>query len=184
MPQDRWISPTSTRLITLAIGGNDVGFGPILQNCSSTGFCDDTTYPQLDAEIQGMALQLRTVYTRLATEAPLARIIVLTYPQIFPPSYQGCSPTAVGKLTPPERDWIRSKWSEFNGVVKQTVATLGRPNVYVLDEENAFALHSVCDPQNWANGIEWLTINTSYHPNTMGDAKEGDDLVNALGQLP
>jgi lysophospholipase L1-like esterase len=81
-----WLS-NGTRLVTLTIGGNDVGFGPILRSCFFGNGCGDTAFPGLDATIQSMVGRLRTVYTRLTFVAPLAKIVVLTYPQILPPSY-------------------------------------------------------------------------------------------------
>jgi lysophospholipase L1-like esterase len=113
MPQDKWLS-TATRLVTLTIGGNDVGFAPILRSCVAGAGCDDTASPDLDAQIQAMIPRLQTVYLRVSAEAPLAKVIVLTYPQILPPAFGwgSCNPSQIGAITPPNLTWIRSKWSE------------------------------------------------------------------------
>ena len=187
LAQINWLSP-ATQLVTLTIGGNDVGFAPILRSCVLGTGCDDTAFPDLDAQIHLMLGKLQAVYLQVARTAPLAKVIVLTYPQIFPPALEWniCNPTQIGRITPTNLDWIRSKWSEFNGVIKQAVVAAADPNVYILDEETSFLGHSVCDSSPDANGIFLppLNNNDSFHPNRSGDIQMAIDLENGVHQLP
>jgi hypothetical protein len=66
------------------------------------------------------------------------------------------------------------------------VVAAANPNVYVLDEENAFNLHYICDSSADANGIIlWpFNPNNSFHPNRAGDTQMAADLNRAAGQLP
>ena len=52
-PQVLWLSQ-STQLVTVTIGGNDVGFGPILNSCANGNGCGTTAFPTEGAQIQAM----------------------------------------------------------------------------------------------------------------------------------
>jgi len=179
-PQTDWLS-SATQLVTITIGGNDVGFGPILQACAQGTGCGPSSYPTLDEQIQAMQPKLRGLYTYVAAHAPNARLIVLTYPQIFPADPTFCSSAVVGAMSSGSILWARQEWHNFDVVVAQ--AALGLPGVQVLDEENAFAGHSACDGTPYANGIIWSAINNSFHPNWRGDQQTASDLE-ALLHLP
>jgi hypothetical protein len=63
-------------------------------------------------------------------------------------------------------------------VIKQ--AATGMATVQVLDVENAFAGHTVCDSPADANGaILPPSANDSFHPNHAGDFQLADSLLNA-----
>src|SRR5581483_7741952 len=94
-PQATWLS-SATQLVTMTVGGNDVGFPQIITACATGAGCGPSSYPTLDEQIQAMEPKLRGIFTYVAARAPNARVVVLTYPQIFPPDPTGCGPAAVG----------------------------------------------------------------------------------------
>ena len=175
--QTTWLS-ASTQLATITIGGNDVGFGPILRGCVTFGPCGSSGYPTLDAQIQAMQPKLRSLYGRLVVAAPNAQIVVLTYPQILPPNGAGCNPTVTGNMSSDDISWAYQEWDKFDTVIKQ--AALGVPHVQVLDEEHAFDGHSACDTVPYANGIIATATNNSFHPNWRGDQQMASDLETLL----
>ena len=84
--------PEDVSLISLSMGGNDVGFGDVLTNCVTGIFgsgCGDTE--RLKGEIDkvygtGKADQVGTLeyqLRKLKDEHPDARIIVMGYPELF-----------------------------------------------------------------------------------------------------
>jgi hypothetical protein len=96
----------STEWITLSIGGNDVGFGSITDSCIEAvvdGSVDHlssvTCAQQLAAstgELGTLRDSLETLYGQLLARAPAARLVVVGYPRIFPPSYLA-APTVAGQ---------------------------------------------------------------------------------------
>jgi lysophospholipase L1-like esterase len=108
----------STEWITVSIGGNDVGFSAITDACveavvngdSVDRFSTATCSGQLAAsagEFGALQASLESLYGRLLTRAPAARLVVVGYPRVFPDSYAGAPMVAgqpfcvVGQLTLP-----------------------------------------------------------------------------------
>jgi lysophospholipase L1-like esterase len=97
----------STEWITLSIGGNDVGFSSITDSCieaivdgSSVDHLSSVTCAQQlaasTAQLGTLQGSLESLYSQLLTRAPAARLVVVGYPRIFPPSYLG-APTVAGQ---------------------------------------------------------------------------------------
>ena len=104
-PQMSWLSPTATRLVTFTIGGNDVGFQPILSDCvydaygqyGSPGCRNPGRIGHDTAEAGLKRLQngiptgnggttttLANMYLTIASHiAPGAEIVVAGYPRLF-----------------------------------------------------------------------------------------------------
>jgi lysophospholipase L1-like esterase len=89
--------PATASLVTLTIGGNDAGFAAVLARCVLLLSCEDY-YTQndannLDAAIDNLAAPLASAYQAVRANAPGARVVVLTYPQILSPPgpVSGCS---------------------------------------------------------------------------------------------
>ena len=83
--------PTTTRRITLTVGGNDVGFMTVAQTCAETpSLCQDAILAAAE-ELGDMGADLGLLIMALKTQAPKATIFVTWYPQIFQPSLTlGC----------------------------------------------------------------------------------------------
>lgn len=88
-----------TKFVTLTVGGNDVGFPAALDKCmeefqgkkawwlsKDDGAQCRQTLDNADALIAGgaMATQLVRTYRTILTRAPSARLLLLTYPRLFP----------------------------------------------------------------------------------------------------
>jgi lysophospholipase L1-like esterase len=91
----------NTKFVTLSIGGNDVGFGDALRSCAesvslvlaewigpagaSASACNNTiNSAQALLDSNAVARQLVDVYRAVLERAPNARLVVVTYPRIFP----------------------------------------------------------------------------------------------------
>jgi hypothetical protein len=99
-----WLK-SSTRRVTLTVGGDDVGFGTVLKSCAyvQTFLLTKSVWrQQLNAadcnkRLQGAAAtiaalkpRLEQLYTSILAKTPsTAEIRVLTYPSIFPSSFTG-----------------------------------------------------------------------------------------------
>lgn len=177
-----------TSLVTLTIGGNDVGFADTIGHCALHA-CNTKTYrAELDSRLPAVAPELDAVYSALATKAPNARIIVLGYPQLFPRSdhEQGC-----GKLRPwrGEQAMLRRKEAAFNALIQRKATVAG---FEFIDIAKAFAGHEICgDKGEWINGPSAtykpnrkLKDDESFHPNRDGQTAVAKAVNALLTQAP
>jgi len=81
-------------LVTLGIGGNDIGFGEIILTCAGHSVLLPVTAPcrhhytrhgdELGARIDATAPKVAAVLAAIRARAPAARILVVGYPVILP----------------------------------------------------------------------------------------------------
>jgi lysophospholipase L1-like esterase len=163
-----------TALVTVTIGGNDIGFAGIAEDCVSIvpfgSPCRDqyvqngndeisnriaATAPLVDAVLQG--IRARTSQT--------TRILVVNYSAIFPHTGNGCyprMPVARGDVT-----WLRSKQVELNAMLADRAAANGAG---VVDVYSASAGRSACA----SSGTRWVepfipgNAAAPLHPNLRG----------------
>jgi len=188
----------NTRLVTLTIGGNDVGFASILAACLGPGILgggDGCWKQQLDdadafiSDPQGLQSNLTWLYGAVKRIAPKAHIVVLTYPDGFPPSIVDCQDSlgVGGQMSQASLDHIHATTRNANAVIKLSAAIEG---VSVLDEQGRFANHDFCQPQSqrYLNGLRYNNRdhqvtdggshdNESYHPTVAGYVQEANDLA-------
>lgn len=172
-----------TKLVTLTIGGNDVNFAGILADCVTRvvpGSCG-ADFPDLANQIQAMRTTLADTYGAIHANAPNARIVVLTYPEIFDPKTPDPSTCWVAADSV---SWINQNWTAFNTVIKQAASDIANTGVQisVVDETQAFAGgHQLCDsPDPWVNGVVLTHQEYSFHPNAEGHGQEAADLKKYL----
>ena len=70
-------------LITLTIGGNDVGFSDVLSNCFHKNCIKDGVIKAAAAKIHAKEVALRNDYVKIADADPSATVLVVGYPRIF-----------------------------------------------------------------------------------------------------
>jgi lysophospholipase L1-like esterase len=91
-----------TELVTLMIGGNDIGFGEILATCGRLAMSDAAGNPceqhytrsgrnELDARIAATAPKIAAVLEGIHKRSPRAHVVVVGYPRILP-ARGGCFP--------------------------------------------------------------------------------------------
>ncbi|MFI9363966.1 SGNH/GDSL hydrolase family protein [Kitasatospora sp. NPDC053057] len=180
-PQVDAVDP-DTRVITVGIGGNDLGFAGILKDCIELGAtnlgqgtpCKD----KYDAQLAGRFDQLRTDYNTmlgaLRLKAPSARVITVGYPHLIPTDAKLCrygDPLQFATFTAGDLAWARTRVLEpLNLVIEQV--TSARQDTYV-DLYPGSAGHSVCDADHWLDGVLTSVIPLKYavvHPNAKGQA--------------
>src|SRR5262245_57016875 len=114
---------SNTRLVTLGIGGNDIGFSGIIQDCVTLWPfgtpCRDryvvNGVDELSRRIAATAPRVAAVLDAIHLRAPSARILVVGYPAIFPDTGNGCWPSmpmAYGDVP-----YLRSKEKELNAML-------------------------------------------------------------------
>ena len=193
-PQLTAVSP-ATDLITVGVGGNSLGFGPILFRClelgGETGNTGTPCRDEFAASIPGRLDQVREDYDQMLNaihaRAPFARVITVGYPHLVPEDSTGCTYGDVREfstMTFGDLDWARTDLLEpLNAVIQQTAAAHGDTFVDLYGSSQG---HSVCDRaggNNWADGILSSIIPLRFgfvHPNARGHANAAAAVEDAI----
>ncbi|MGC4805753.1 SGNH/GDSL hydrolase family protein [Micromonospora sp. DT233] len=155
---------STTTLVSVTVGGNDVGFANIMSTCVLQGEAKCIAAVQASensarAELPG---KLAKVYNGIKAKAPSARVVVVGYP-VF---YQ-LGTTCVG-LTAASR----SKLNEGINLVDDIIRTAANAAGFKFaDVRSAFVGHQLCSGgTKWMHALNVLNIGVSYHPTKAGQA--------------
>lgn len=163
-PQLESLKSLNPGLVTITIGGNDIGFSSILERCWDWIFYNcatDATFGNASANITALGSSIVSVYQSLRTAAPSATILVVGYPRLFPTSQ--AVTTGCGWLSNAKRSGLNRLASQLNGQLAQAAAQAGVDYVSTL---NVLKGHELCTPDSWVNSV--LPDPGAAHPNLMG----------------
>ena len=182
-PQFDALGP-STRVVTLGIGGNDIGFSSLAQDCFSTSPygspCRDQYTADGTDEISGRiaetAPKVANVIQQIKAKAPAANVHVINYPAILPDSGPGCYPqipVADGDVA-----WLRDKQKELNAMLADQAAANGAG---LIDWYTPSIGHDACQPPGikWVEGPVTMNAAAPVHPNLLGMMAAADLVVDA-----
>jgi lysophospholipase L1-like esterase len=155
---------TSTTLVSITIGGNDVGFSSIMETCvlDSTSSCEDAVSQAEQYTNDTLPGNLSTLFADIKADAPNAKVVVLDYPDFYDLSV----PVCIG-LSSADHQALDNGVNDLDGVI-QTAA--GNAGFHFADVRTQFSGHELCDNAGWLNSIEIFDIHTSYHPTATGQA--------------
>jgi lysophospholipase L1-like esterase len=168
---------SATTLVSITVGGNDVGFASVMENCvlSSTSSC----VSDVDAAESKMASQLpgdlNAVLGDIRADAPNARVVVLGYPELYDLSK---SATCIG-LSATDRKDLNAAADELDGQIQ---AAAGRYGDVFADVRAAFAGHRICDSSSWLHSVNFLDVSESYHPTAAGQADAYEPVLAAAAR--
>lgn len=147
-----------TTLVSMTIGGNDVGLLDVAAACAAgtDSDCEAAVVTAEEAALTQLPGALDTLYTDVRDDAPNARVVVLGYPELFDTSVSNCT-----LLDQNKREAIVGGADVLNGVIEAEVA-VQRGFVYE-DATQRFAGHELCDATPW---IDAATL----HPTADGQA--------------
>jgi lysophospholipase L1-like esterase len=159
--QFRALSPATT-LVTITVGGNDLGFVDVMTTCTLNGdrACEKRVGKARDFTRDQLPARLDATYARIKAAAPGAQLVVLGYPRLFTPDDR-CR-----TLSKRKRKALNVAADELSGVI---AAAAERAGARYVDVREAFAEHGVCSGEPWINALVRPT-NDSYHPNKAGQA--------------
>lgn len=169
-PQMRALTPGTT-LVTITIGGNDLGFTDVLTTCTLKGdaACSKRVATAVDFLHSQLPGRLDTTYSTIRAAAPNATLVVLGYPRLFTPD-DGCR-----TLSAVKRAALNDAADQLSGEIAQAA---GRAGARYVDVREAFAHHGVCSPKPWINALVH-PAEDSYHPNRTGQAAYFQALTSA-----
>jgi lysophospholipase L1-like esterase len=154
-----------TTLATVQVGGNDVGFVAVLENCILTlddQACIDGANTASQAAQAYLPTALTGLYQSMKAQSPSARIIVVGYPRLYT-IHGDCG---ILGLSDAERTALNNAADVLSNVTSAAAAAAG---VEYLDARPVFDPHSICSGGGeWVTSLEWSKLDESYHPNTEG----------------
>ena len=148
-----------TRLVTLTIGGNDIGWSTAVGAClaGSDLQCAGALQASLTTVSTVLPARLQNVYTQIASRAPDAAVMVVGYPRLFSPEYG-----AYLGASPAEQQALNDGADSLNGVIEQAATAAG---FTFVDVTQRFADHGVNAPEPWVTGA---FDPAPFHPNALG----------------
>jgi lysophospholipase L1-like esterase len=153
----------ATTLVSLTIGGNDVGFSHVMETCvlEWNSACTGAVASAEKSVRTTLPAQLDQVLRAVHARAPRARIVLLGYPDLYDLAR---SPSCLGIGTTK-----RTALNQGADALDQALsAAAARNGAVFADVRPAFAGHQICDGgTNYLNAVTW-PIDNSYHPTAAG----------------
>jgi hypothetical protein len=186
----------NTSLVTMSIGGNDADFANDLKDCYTNRFKLHWSHPcseeagSIDQKIAALGPRLEQTLQAIHARAPHARIVIVTYPRMFPKDPTGnaaCVTIVHVCLTPDDQRFFNDEASKLDRQICASVAAAG-VGAECVDGLNAFdgcelGTQDSClqAPASHISGSTGIGINPgAFHPSKRGQRILGE-LVN--GQI-
>ncbi|MEW2489095.1 SGNH/GDSL hydrolase family protein [Streptomyces sp. NPDC048411] len=168
-----------TDLVTLTIGGNDIGFTTVMGTCAKLSATDPAGAPcrdhltgsgtdQVTESIAATTPKVAAVIRGIHHRAPHARVVLVGYPDIFPEDGVGCTSASV-PLAAGDFAYLRDKEKELNSMLARQARLSGAKYV------NTYAPtvgHDLCAPagERWIETFAPQSPAAPLHPNTRGES--------------
>jgi len=162
-----------TTVVSITIGGNDIGFSDVAQDCITLNPfatpCKDKYMAggkdQLAERITATAPKVAAVLQGIKARSPLAKIYVLNYPAIFPETGFGCWPQMpIGFGDVP---YLRSTQKSLNSMLATQAAANGAT---LVNWYGASIGHDACKGSStrWVEPLVPGELAAPIHPNKAG----------------
>lgn len=163
----------AAKVVTLQIGGNDIGFSDIIKTCAlqnpfGSGCTADYVHDgrdELSEKINATAPKIDAVVAEIKRKAPQAKVFLVGYPTLVPQSGNGCYPLV--PVLPQDVPYLRAKTVQLNGMIAARAAAAG---VEYIDLYGPSAGHDFCasTSNKWVEGIIPTSVAAPVHPNAKG----------------
>jgi lysophospholipase L1-like esterase len=178
---------SGTQAVSLTIGGNDIGFVSIAENCSSpvnSGTpCQDKYVVKGDDtiadRIAATAPKVAAVLQGIRARAPHATVFVLGYLDILPDNGVGCYPQM--PITDGDVPYLRDKEKQLNAMLQYTTVASG--DVYVDTYGQSIGRDACQLPTvRWVEPVVPVNPAAPIHPNAAGMQASANMLLAAMHQ--
>ena len=155
---------SGTTLVTLIVGGNDVGFSSTMQDCVIWGTSTCVSDVNSDEAQARSVLPGRydNLLSTIRGKAPNAKIVFMDYPDFYDlnvPVCVGLSATSHAK--------IDEGINVLDSLIQQAAA---RNGATFADVRSTWVGHELCDSAGWLHSVDWTNFGDSYHPTATGQA--------------
>lgn len=168
------------QVMTISVGGNDMGFADILIRCIGLDTCYANYEDRLElfSEVSNLFPRLSSTYTQLKQASPASlRVYVVGYPELVD-AFGNCALNV--HLNYDERLFVNTLAYHLDSVVRAAAEQAG---VTYLDVSDALHGHRLCETSSANVAVNGLTVGNdvldflfvhgpiakeSYHPNNLG----------------
>ena len=178
---------TDTQIVTLQIGGNDIGFTSILENCATANPfahpCRDkyvvNGHDTLADKIAATAPKVATVLQGIHARSPGARVFVVNYAAILPETGSGCWPQVPIAFS--DVPYLRSVEKNLNAMLAQQAAA---NDARIVDDYTASIGRDACKSSStrWVEPLVPANAAAPFHPNARGEAGIAAEVVSAVSR--
>jgi lysophospholipase L1-like esterase len=163
-----------TVAVTVTIGGNDIGFSGIAEDCfsptpNSGSPCKDQYtaggQDEISRRIAETAPKVGAVLVGIRERSPSAKVFVVNYSALFPHSGPGCYPLM--PVADGDVPYLRAKQEELNAMIAEQASLNG---AHLVDVYAASVGHDACA----LPGLRWVepyvpaSPAAPLHPNLIG----------------
>lgn len=153
-----------TDLVTVGIGGNDIGWGTAVGACMQQASFDCAPIVQasraaVEDELPDL---LDEVYSEIAERAPRAEVYVIGYPRLFSKE-EPCE--SIPYVTPDEQELMNEAADVLDEVIEAKADEYDFTYLKIVDD---FEGHAICEAETWLHGFTGTV--DSFHPNAAGQA--------------
>jgi lysophospholipase L1-like esterase len=166
-----------TDLVTLQIGGNDIGFGSIIATCAALSATDPAGSPceqhytaggtdQLTANVLQTAPKVAAVLRAIHARAPHARVVVVGYPDLLPDDGVGCFPAV--PFAAGDFPYLRDTEKRLNTMLRAEALLHGAA---YTDTYTPTVGRDMCRPADvrWIEPLTPASPAAPAHPNAKGE---------------
>lgn len=171
-----------TRLVTVTLGGNDVGYSTALEEyaCTDIGLCPSAAVDpaEVDERLATVSGRLAGALATVRERAPGGRIALVTYPRIVPSGGETCPDMP---LTPEHAAFAADVGERLDAALRDAASAAG---VDVVDVYGASSERGVCEPDGpWVGGLPPGTAPSGsfpFHPTPEGARAMAELVVAAV----
>jgi lysophospholipase L1-like esterase len=183
-PQLNSLDP-STSVVSVTIGGNDIGFSEVAQSCITynpfSSPCKNKYASggkdQLAERIAATAPKVAAVLQGIHARSPAAKVYVVNYPAIFPETGSGCWPQMPISFS--DAPYLRATQQKLNAMLATQAAANGAT---LVNWYQASIGHDACKGSStrWVEPLVPGELAAPIHPNKAGMAGGAAALVAAV----
>ena len=176
----------NTKIVTIGIGGNDIGFSSIVKNCATLDPFSKGCKPDyvvngrdlLAEKITATGPKIDSVLVETKKRAPSAKVFVVGYPTIIPETGSGCWPTV--PIVGSDITYLRSVAKNLNAMLKARAQANGAT---YIDTATSSIGHDMCSSSKWVEAIVPSTDAAPVHPNAKGMANTGNVVAGVINTV-
>lgn len=185
--QVAFVKEHKPKAVTLTIGGNDIDFSGIVEECASSVLtcsqAEETTLRgQVGQAIKEKFKDIKETINDIQVASPNTKIFFLGYPQFIYDGTAVCGPN-VGITDSAERLMMTEGVKYLNSVIEAAAKATGA--VYV-DIENSLVGGRMCELGHYVTGVwdvrfDSNQYSSTFHPNHSGHARMADAVEQQFG---
>lgn len=175
----------SVDVVTVGIGGNDVGFVGLAMGCirvnptdtpCSAGK-DPKAHDDFSDKLDQVHVELVAALDRIHALAPHAKVLVVSYPTALPDDGVACWPYV--PIVQTDMTYLVAKFKEMNAMLAAAAADAGATYVDIYTPSIG---HDACKPPAlaWVNGMVLVPPSFPAHPNDLSFLNSAPVVTDAI----